>query len=247
MKISLFSVLIVLGAIAADAPAAMAKSKLPTEFSYTIYVQGKPVGKSETKVTETAEGYLFESHTSISNETFQLDLTSQTEVDGNSMLPRKFTYSGNHTGQSRAGEAVFEETTVSGFIVENEEEYPYTQRSRIPNILLLEDYVMSHEVLIALAFTLQDEDPAEFGMLFPSAPRLTTVKITKGSDVAIESETEEAICLKFVIQIEGSNPFVSFFHSERNLPVYLAFPTSLTEVFLDDFFHDAPVSRYRDN
>jgi hypothetical protein len=74
---------------------------------------------------------------------------------------------------------------------------------------------------------------------------MTIVQISKGSDVALESETEEAVCGKLVVSIQGSAAFVSYFDPKRNLPVYLAFPETATEVFLYDFFKDEPVSRYR--
>jgi hypothetical protein len=245
MKLSLLTATVILGVIAVDASVATSKQKLPSEFSYSIYVQGKPVGKSDTKVTQTADGYIFESQTSITGPQFNLEVTSRTEVDGETMLPRMFRYKGNKGPQVLEGEALFTETEVSGYIVENEQAYPYSRQSKFPNILLLEDFVMSNEVLIAAAFALQDEDPAQFGLLFPSASRMTIVQISKGSDVALESETEEAVCGKLVVSIQGSAAFVSYFDPKRNLPVYLAFPETATEVFLYDFFKDEPVSRYR--
>lgn len=73
-----------------------------------------------------------------------------------------------------------------------------------------------------------------------------SVQITKGSVSALESMTQEAICTKLVIAIQGSSPFASYFDPESGLPVYLAFPTALVEVFLDDFYGDVPISRYRE-
>jgi hypothetical protein len=113
-------------------------------------------------------------------------------------------------------------------------------------VIVLEDYVMSHEVIIANAYVASGANPAEFGLLFPSSGNITPVEITKGSVTALESETQEAICTKLLIAMGGSSAFASFYDPERGLPVYIAFPSVAVEVFLDDFYGDAPVSRFRE-
>jgi hypothetical protein len=232
---------IVTAAASAEAPVL----DLPSEFSYTIYVEGERAGSSTTKVTETAEGYILESHVLLKRADFRIDLKARTEVDKRTLLPLKFEYSGTKSGNQVEGEAIIEGKDVYCSVVENDEKFPTSRESRHPKVLVLEDYVMDHEVLLALAFARSGEDPANFGLLFPSICNVTAVSVTKGSELALESETQEAICEKYVVMIEGSSAFASFFDPQRGLPVYLAFPTTYTEVFLDDFFGDTPITRYR--
>ena len=49
-----------------------------------------------------------------------------------------------------------------------------------------------------------------------------------------------------LIAMGGSNAFASFYDPGRRLPVYIAFPSVAVEVFLDEFYGDTPVSRFRE-
>jgi hypothetical protein len=239
--VAFFLSIVVATAVSTGAPAV----DLPSEFSYTVYVEGKPAGSSSTKVTETPEGYIFETHVLLSRLDYELDINARTEVDKNTFLPLKFEYSGTRRGKEMKGDAVFDGKHVYCAVVENGENFPSSREAKHSEVLVLEDYVMDHEVLLALAFARAEKDPADFGLLLPSLCNVTNVKVTKGSDLALESETQEAICEKFIVLIENSTSFASYYDPKRGLPVYLAFPSTYTEVFLDDFFGDTPISRYR--
>jgi hypothetical protein len=236
---------VTLAALAISPPATASKWKITPEINYTIYVQGDSAGASRSKVTETADGYVFETHTVVKNVDFDLEIDTRTVADKTTYLISKFSYKGVRNGLPFEGEATFNDNEMSGHVVENGVKYPTTRTSEFPRVLVMEDYVMSHEVLMALAFWAQDEDPVEYGLLFPSTLNMTTIAISQGSELSFESETKEAYCLKYVLAIDGSNPFASYFDPERGLPVYLAFPSSATEIFLDEFFDGKPVSRFR--
>jgi len=219
--------------------------KLPPKFSYTLYVRGERVGTCETVVTEADDAYILESRTSVNSPDFTLELTTRTEADKETFLPRQVYYTGTRRGKAVEADFVFDGESVSGHTKEDGQTYMADRKSTSPKILVLEDFVMAHEVLIARAFFAGGEDPVELGLFFPSGTRVTPVRLEKGSEIAIESETAEAICDKIVITISGSGSFVSYFSPDRGLPVYLAFPGTFTEVFLDEFFGDKPVVRYR--
>jgi hypothetical protein len=221
--------------------------ELPDNFSYTIIKEGKRVGQTTTNV-EIKDGIcVFSSVTEVEFGEFALDVTTVTEMDAETFTARKFSYQGIRNEKLVEGEFVIEDKTIEGWTQENEFKTPYSYVSQFPGVLMLEDYVICHEAMIANAFMAGDNDPARFGLLMPSAGHTSFIEIAKGSVSSLESEISEAICTKLVVSVSGSSPFASYFDPERSLPVYIAFPAALVEVFLDDFWGDAPVSRYREN
>ena len=74
---------------------------------------------------------------------------------------------------------------------------------------------------------------------------MSSLSVISASEISFESNIKETTCTKIVLTIEGGSGFASYFDEARGLPVYLAFPASNTEVFLDEFFGDEPVTRYR--
>jgi hypothetical protein len=229
----------------AFAAAAASASELPSEFTYIIYVEGQQIGISKSKVTETADAFVIESHTEITSDPLMLEIDSRTVLDKTTLLPREFYYEGQKQVKKIDGSVVIEENQASCTTGEDVEQYAATRVSRHPQILILEEYVMAHEVAIAAAFKKTGLTRAEFGLLYPSIAKMTTVTVIKSSELAFESETKEAYCEKIVVAVQGSSPFASYFDPERNLPLYIAFPGSFTEVFLDEFFDGKPVSRFR--
>ena len=238
-------VLWISAAILCAASAQSLAGKLPSEFTYIIYFKGKDVGKTTTKVAETAETYVLESQTKVAAEGLELDLNTKTVVDKETFLPVSFTYAGSSQQKTVEGETTIEGNEATCVVGVDGEQFSSSRVSKQP-LLLLEEYVMSHEVVLAKAFWESGEDRAEFGLLFPSQANLTSVQISKGSELAFESEKEETYCVKFIVSITNGAPFASYYDPERGLPVYLAFPSSSTEVFLDEFFDGKPLSRYRE-
>ena len=239
------NVLLFAAALLAIASVAESAGNLPPEFSYTIYVEGQEVGRSTTKVTEEAGVYVFDTSTDLAFNDFKLSLDTRTVVDNKTFLPLSFTYTGDKMGTLLDGETTItgnEATCVTG---EHGQSYTSTRTSTHPDVLLFEEYVMDHEVIIARAFWEGGPEGKDYGILFPSSARMSAASIGKGSELSFESDTKEAYCVKLIISLQGGSPYASYYDPERGLPVYLAFPGTSTEVFLDEFFDGKPVSRYR--
>jgi hypothetical protein len=237
--------LLIVLVIAIAATNVAAAQKLPPSFSYTIYVRGEPAGKSASTVTETADAYIFESHTMVSHGEFALELKTRTEADKETFIVRDFSFEGTKMESQIEGEVTIDGKSVFGQFIENGVASPVDKVSTQPQIIVFENYVIAHEILLVRAYLASGSDPAKFGMFLPSVTMITGADVTKGSELAIESETQEAICDKILVSIQNSSTFASYYDPQRGLPVYLAFPATLTEVFLDDFFEDQPVSRFR--
>ena len=232
-------------AVLCSSPARLPAGSLPAEFSYIIYVRGQDAGRSTTKVTEKAESFVLESRTELSIEQFSLNLDTRTEIDKKSFLPISFTYKGSNPQQALEGETNIEGYEAICDMKVDDQVYTSSRVSKHP-VLLLEEYVIAHEVVIARAFWETGQNSAEYGLLFPSTTNMTSMTISKGSELMFESENKEAYCIKFIVSLSGGSPFASYFDPQRGLPVYLAFPSSNTEVFLDEFFDGKPLSRYRE-
>lgn len=218
--------------------------ELPPEFSYIIYVEGERAGTSTTKVSDSGDSYVFESKTVVKKGEFSLDLSTRTEVDKRSFLPVSVSVMGEKMGNEVSGKTQILGMEATFKIEVDGEEFTSKRTSNHP-ILLLEDYVMAHEVIIARAFWESGEKHAKYGVAFPSMGSLTTSEVGRESEVLFESESKEAYCVKLVVSLQNSSPFASYFDPERGIPVYLAFPGTSTEVFLDEFFDGKPISRYR--
>lgn len=236
--------LVFLGVLLA-VPAATSGQVLPPSFSYTIYQRGEQVGKSVTTVKDSAGLYILESHVSVAFSDYDLELKTRSEADKKTFLVREFWFKGTRMGSPLEGDVAINGKAVTGEITDNGAVAPVEKVSQKLPIIVFENYIISHEVLLARAFLAGGSDPAHVGMYLPSATVVTAADIQLSSELAIESETQEAICNKIVVSIQNSSPFASYFDPRRGLPVYLAFPATLAEVFLDDFFEGQPVSRYR--
>jgi hypothetical protein len=137
-------------------------------------------------------------------------------------------------------------SSVEGTYISGEFSQDGSRRGSHDHLLLLEDFVMAHEVLIARAHFALGQEEAEYDLFQPSSFSMTSIGMVSASDIAFESKTQEAIVRKLVLAIQGGSGFASYMDQERGLPVYLAFPSTSTEVFLDEFFEGGPVSRYRE-
>lgn len=237
-------VLIILALLIALAPGASANS-LPSEFSYTILIEGKESGKSQTKVTETSDRLIFDTNSFVNFGEYKLEINTRVEADKKTSQILKFSYEGEKPGILMGGEAIVSGDTIHGFSVENGVEYPVSRVSTHPNPVFLEDYVMVCQVLLARAYFNAKEDPWATSVFLPTSWIVNDrLVIAKAADAYLESDIKETTCTKLQVQFSGSHAFVSFFDHKRGLPVYLAFPGTNTEAFLDEFYGDTPVSRY---
>lgn len=243
------SILLTLVLLAQLAPRTWA-NPLPDKIGYTIYARGQEIGHSDITVTRTDDAIIFDTITKVdfANDE-KLDLRSRTKADPKTFLIRSFSYDGTRAGSELSGEVVAEGDSIYGTFWENGKERTDYRKNPFGPHLFLQDFVMSHEVLIARAQEAAGGDmkvPIEYGIVFPSSLTLSKATVGFASTLEIESDTEAVVCKKLLVGIEGSQPFASYYDPERGLPVYMVFPQSLVEVFLDDFFGDSPITRYRE-
>lgn len=240
MKIFLMIILVALAAV----PDAFASS-IPPEFSYTVYIEGKDAGKSVTKFTKTPDRLVFDSSTKISFAEYTLELTTRTEADPITYEILKFAWDGARTNYLLGGEAVAEGDSVHGFVVENGIQYPHSRNTKHPRTMVLEDYVACHQLLIGLGYFQEGVEEQVIDLFLPTSFMVNDALVVKSSEALIESDIDEALCIKVQVHMTGAAAYVMFFDQKRGMPVYIAFPGTNAEVFLDEFFGDTPVSRFR--
>jgi hypothetical protein len=241
-RLSLAFVLVLL----AQLPAQVWANTLPEKIGFTIYQRGVEVGRSDITVTETAAELVLESKTTMrfGNET--MDLSCRTVADPKTFLVRSFDFFGTKSGTKLDGQMFVEGDSIYGTVMRDNSEKADYRISPLKKNLFMEDFIMEHEVLLALTHSVSEENPCEYGMMFPATFGLSRASLAFASTLEIESDTKAAVCKKLLVSIQGSEPFASYWDPKRKLPVYMAFPQTNVEVFLDEFFGDSPISRYRD-
>jgi hypothetical protein len=245
-----FTILCALVLLAQSEPVAWANS-LPETVGYTIYSHGQEVGHSDIRVTETETAIELESSTRVRiTDADSIIMACRTVADPQTFLVRTFEFNGSRGPSAIDGQVTIAGDSVYSKFMRNDNEIDDYRISPFDRNLVLEDYIMEHEILIALAHDAREgggNTPEDYGLLFPSSLTVTSAKVAFASTVEIESDVSAVVCKKLIVKIAGSKPFASYFDPERRLPVYMAFPQTNVEVFLDDFFGESPVTRYREH
>lgn len=220
---------------------------LPGKIDYTIFARGQKVGQCNITVKETKKAIVLDSQTHIDfTKDVALDITSHTVADPKTFLVREYSVFGTKDNKPIDAHFVVVGDSIHGTILRGDQEQSDYLKSPYDQTLFLEDFVMDHEVLIALAQVAAGE-PRTYGLFFPVAMAINSARVSFASKVEIESDTEGVVCDKLLVGLDGGTNWASYYDPQRKLPVYMAFPATNVEVFLDDFFGDSPISRYREH
>ena len=215
---------------------------LPKTLGYSFYVKGAPAGRADIKITETPREIVFESQTHVLTGTDVIALTSRTVADPKTYALLDFSYQGtkgNHAVACQAqvrGDSAYGFVEMDGVLRDKHLKMPH-KRS-----LLFEDWLMEHEILLALTQAASPNKTDTYGLVFTSS--FSTAEITAGytGDVLVEAGRQSVAARKLVVIIRGAEPFESHVDPVRGVPVYIRFPQSRTEIFLDEVFGENPLT-----
>jgi hypothetical protein len=235
----------ILAAFSLEAGAAAAQP-LPGKIGYTVLNRGQRVGHCDITVTTKGNDLIMDSTTDIDFGAGKLHVTCHTVADKTTFLVRTVEWKGTKGDVDYHGNITVDGDSLYGTTVTGDTKKTDYLISPNDVNLILEDYVMDHEVLIARAHLVDGQKIGIYGMMLPSSFALSGCTVSTASKAEIENDEKAIVCDKILVAISGSDPFASFYDPVRGLPVYLAFPQTNVEVFLDDFFGEAPVSRYRE-
>jgi len=221
---------------------------LPETIRYTFYREGTPAGHTTIRTSRASNGRIvFESTTEIRLPDMTMQTKSRTEADPDTWTTRRFTWSGVAAGTPYAGDIRYDGSAYSGYMAQKNQRVEQSRAAEADRVFFFENYVATHEILLARARMAAGDDANEWEALFPSSYSQHKATISVASDVLVESRTREIVCRKLVIKFAGSPPFASYYDEAAGLPVYIVFPDSGTEIFLDSFYGDDPISRFVPN
>lgn len=216
--------------------------KLPEKIGYTIYISGRNLGHSDINVTYTDKGTIvFDSETRIERGERLFEMKSRTEVDSTTFQLKSYEFEGVRSNRKVQGEVHIDGKKV--IIVDSSRRKTSSVANNEP-VLVFQDFIVELEIIIARSHISGGGTDQTYDLVFPRSSKLSTATIQKTARTSVESTIHEAICDKLVISITQSPPFASYYDPRRGLPVYVAFPSAETEIFLDEFYGDEPVSRW---
>ncbi len=240
-------VLLVAGLVAL-APATGARAAggaLPKTLGYSFYVSGEPAGRADIKITQTPKELVFESRTRVVNNFNVLAYTSKTVVDPKTYRVRQFSVEGTKGEHPFACAATMTPDSVVGFL--DTGNGPVERRLKMPAspTVLFEDWLVEHEVLMALTQAHAKDRTSTYGLLFPSSFTPATVTMGYSGDVLVEAGAHSLTARKLVVMLSGAAPYESHVDPKSGAPVYIRFPQSETEIFLDKIFGENPITYFQ--
>jgi hypothetical protein len=239
-KLGVILLLIPLGPAAGKKPAPV----LPATLGYSFYVQGEPAGRADIRIKQTPREILFESETRVLTGVSVIALTSKTVADPKTYTIRDFSYRGTKGDHAVSCQAQVRGDSVYGFVEFDGVLTGKHLRTGRQRTLLFEDWVMEHEILLALTQAAAAHQTETYGLVFTSS--FSPAEITAGysGEVLVEAGARSMSARKLVVILGGAEPFESHVDPARGVPVYIRFPSSHTEAFLDEVFGENPVTYY---
>jgi len=237
-------VLLVAG-LAGLAPLTVQAGTLPQTLGYSFYVEGEPAGRADIKITQNSKELVFESRTRVLTNFSVMAYTARTVADPKTYFVRQFSMEGTKGERSIACAATVTPDSVIGYL--ETKDGPSDRRLKMPlsPTLLFEDWLVEHEVLMALTQAHAAEKTSKYGLLFPSTFTPATMTMGYSGDVLVEAGAHSMTARKLVVILTGAAPYESHVDPKTGVPVYIRFPQSETEIFLDKIFGENPITYYQ--
>jgi hypothetical protein len=218
---------------------------LPKTLGYTFYVRGEPAGRADIKITKTAKDLVFESQTRVLNNFAVLAYTSRTVADPKTYLVRDFRLEGTKGDYPVSCEAHLRADSAYGYVETNGTLTDKRVQMKISPTVLFEDWLVEHEILLALTQAHSTQKTSTYGLLFPTTFTPADITLGYSGDILVEAGAKSMTARKLVVIIRGAQPYESRVDPKNGVPIYIRFPESQTEMFLDKIFGENPVTYYQ--
>ena len=218
---------------------------LPKTLGYSFYIQGEPAGRADIKITQTKKDLVFESKTRVLTNYSVLAYTSRTVADPKTYFARDFKMEGTKGDYPITCEAHLHADSAYGYVEVNGALADKRIQMKVTPTVLFEDWIVEHEILLALTQAHSTGKTTTYGLLFPSSFSPTDITLGYSGDVLVEAGAKSMAAKKLVVVIRGADPYESHIDPKTGVPVYIRFPQSHTEIFLDKIFGENPVTYYQ--
>jgi hypothetical protein len=218
---------------------------LPKTLGYTFYVRGEPAGRADIKITRTAKDLVFESKTRVLNNYAVLAYTSRTVADPKTYLVRDFHLEGTKGDYPMSCEAHLRADSAYGYVETSGTLADKRVQMKTNPTVLFEDWLVEHEILLALTQAHSTQKTSTYGLLFPSTFTPADITLGYAGDILVEAGAKSMTARKLVVIIRGAEPYESRVDPKTGVPIYIRFPESQTEIFLEKIFGENPVTYYQ--
>jgi hypothetical protein len=209
----------------------------PHSAKYYVFIQGVYSGTSAFQAREDGKFLLIDAKTRIKFNDEQYELKSHTKLHRKTYKPISFRFEGTKPGQMQfEGIVKLERDTIFGDLKINGEKIPSMMPVQGADVLFFENYEAAHEVVLARAYLEPRKEFKAFVLFYPSDFMKVDTKVTTASEEELEITGGSIVCTKLMVLMTGSVPFYSYLDMNKNIPIYLDFPASSTEYFLDGYF-----------
>ena len=238
-------VLLVAGLVCVAPLTGAVAGTLPQTLGYSFYIQGEPAGRADIKITRTAKELVFESRTRVVTNFNVIAYTARTVADPKTYYVRQFSMEGTKGEIPIGCAATVTPDSVVGFL--ETRNGPADRRLKMPAspTVLFEDWLIECEVLMALTQANAKDKTSKYGLLLPSTFTPATVTMGYSGDVLVEAGAHSLTARKLVILLSGAEPYESHVDPKTGVPVYIRFPQTETEIFLDKIFGENPITYYQ--
>jgi hypothetical protein len=232
---------LVLALVAAAFPAVSAE--LPSKITYLFFVQGKPAGRSDATVTLRSGVYTISSSQDIQFGDFHQKLECRTELDGQTLRARSFHLEGVRQGEAVSGTVEAEGDSARGKL--ESKGVPYAGKAAWNDeAFFFENYVPEHLMLLGRYIAASTKLQTRFSVVFPSDMISLPGVATAESEIEVPAKPAPIVCGKYSVGFQNAAPFYLFVDPQRKIPVYMVFPATQTEIFLQEAFGDKPKPNY---
>ncbi len=220
-----------------------ASADLPSKATYLFYIQGGYAGKCDIHFGEDGDRIVFESVTTLTWDDYKLELNTRTEVEKETLRPVFYEYSGTKMDQKVSGTISVEGDSMSASNALGDIHFPSGTRMSGPTYFF-ENYVSDHQIVMAWAIDRADNPFFRFTTLLPSEFMPLAAVATLDSEIELPTNPAPVVCKKFAIMIKNSTPYYIYYDPKSKMPLYMDFPSALTEVFLESVYGEKPETKY---
>ena len=217
--------------------------KLPDSATYLYYIQGKYAGKSTFDLTEDKDIYVFTSTSDIEFGDYSQTFTARTEIEKETLKLRFFKYEGKRTKQTLSGTIWAEGDSISADNAIDGNHYPSGSKLTAPTFLF-QDYFSEHQIIMLWAISRAKDTFMRFSILLPSDFMMMPTVATIDSEIELSTGSSAVVCKKYGVSIQNSGVYFLYLDPKQGIPVYMDFPGTQAEGFLESAFGDNPPTKY---